>query len=59
MMTSPRGILRGLFRGVSKGGWFLARAVAIAWAALAIFYSNLPWPGLRLALALGFFGFAI
>jgi hypothetical protein len=32
--------------------------VLTAWASLAIFYSNLPWPELRLALALGFAGFA-
>jgi hypothetical protein len=37
---------------------FLARVVLIAWASLAIFYSNLPWPGLRLALGLAFLVFA-
>jgi hypothetical protein len=26
----------------------------VAWAALAIYYSNLPWPGLRLGLAVAF-----
>ena len=33
------------------GVWFLCRALLIAWATLAIYYSNLPWAGLRLALA--------
>ena len=31
----------------------------IAWATLAIYYSNLPWAGLRLGLALAFAAFAI
>jgi len=41
------------------GIWFLCRAVLIVWAGLAIYYSNLPWPGLRLALAVAFAAFAI
>ena len=28
----------------------------IAWATMAIYYSNLPWPGLRLALGAAFAG---
>jgi hypothetical protein len=39
--------------------WFLCRVVLIAWAGLAIYYSNLPWAGLRLALAIAFAAFAI
>ena len=39
--------------------WFLCQAVLIAWATLAIYYSNLPWPRLRLLLAAGFAAFAI
>jgi hypothetical protein len=39
--------------------WFLCRAVLVAWATLAIYYSNLPWTGLRLALAVAFAAFAI
>ena len=31
----------------------------ILWATLAIYYSNLPWPGLRLGLAIAFAAFAI
>ncbi len=31
----------------------------IAWATLAIYYSNLPWAGLRLGLAVAFAAFAI
>ena len=41
------------------GLWFLCRVLIVAWASLAIYYSNLPWPGLRLALAAAFAGFAI
>jgi hypothetical protein len=33
--------------------------VLIVWATLAIYYSNLPWAGLRLALAIAFAAFAI
>jgi hypothetical protein len=39
--------------------WLLARLLLIAWATLAIYYSNAPWQGLRLALAVAFAGFAI
>ena len=38
---------------------FLFRAVLIAWATLAIYYSNLPWARLRLGLAVAFALFAI
>ena len=33
--------------------------LVVAWSTLAIYYSNLPWPSLRLALALVFAAFAI
>ena len=41
------------------GLWLLCRALLIAWAALAIYYSNLPWTPLRLGLAVAFAAFAI
>jgi uncharacterized protein DUF4105 len=41
------------------GLWFLCKALLVAWAALAIHYSNLPWPWLRTALAVAFAAFAI
>jgi len=34
-------------------------AVVVAWTTLAIYYSNLPWPALRLGLAVAFAAFAI
>ena len=39
--------------------WFLCRVLLVAWATLAIYYSNLPWAGLRLGLAAAFAAFAI
>jgi Domain of unknown function (DUF4105) len=44
---------------VIAGLWFLCRAALVAWATLAIYYSNLPWAGLRLGLAGAFAAFAI
>jgi hypothetical protein len=38
---------------------FLVRIVVIAWTTLAIYYSNLPWPELRLGLAVAFAAFAV
>lgn len=37
---------------------FLIRVLIIVWATLAIYYSNLPWPELRLVLAVVFAAFA-
>ena len=53
-----RRMLPGPPRWLGAGLGFLARVVLIAWASFAIYYSNLPWPGLRLALAVAFAGFA-
>jgi hypothetical protein len=41
------------------GIWFLCQVLLIAWATLAIYYSNLPWTALRLSLAIAFAAFAI
>jgi len=38
---------------------FLCVALPLAWATLAIYYSNLPWAGARIALAVAFAAFAI
>src|SRR6201999_1001018 len=46
-------------------GWLVAIivslcwAIPIVWATLAIYYSNLPWAGMRLALATAFVAFTI
>src|SRR5215471_1386027 len=47
--------LRWLLTGLG----FLGKVVIPAWAALAIYYSNLPWPPVRLALSLAFAAFSI
>ena len=45
--------------------WFVAalgalfRAALLGWATLAIYYSNVPWPWLRLVMALAFLSFGI
>jgi len=38
---------------------FLCRVLLLAWATLAIYYSNLPWGWLRLSLAVAFLAFGI
>jgi Domain of unknown function (DUF4105) len=42
-----------------RGIWFLFRVLLIAWATLAIYYSNLPSAGLRVGLATSFAVLAI
>ena len=58
-MSSHRGLLSRVLGWLIAGLWFLCRAVLIVWAALAIYFSNLPWSELRLALAVAFAVFAI
>ena len=57
--SSHRGPLSRLFGWLTAGIRFLFEALLIAWATLAINYSNLPWPGLSLALAGAFALFAM
>jgi hypothetical protein len=38
---------------------FLCRVLLLAWGTLAIYYSNLPWPWLRLVMAVAFAAFGI
>src|SRR5690349_12210574 len=47
--------LKLLFRGI----YLLFQILVVTWTTLAIYYSNLPWPALRLALAAAFALFAI
>ena len=42
-----------------RGIWLLFQALLIAWATLAIYYSNLPSAGLRVALAMSFAALAV
>ncbi len=59
LLSSRRGFLSRSLGWLIAGIWFLCRALLIAWVTLAIYYSNLPWAGLRLALAVAFVAFAI
>jgi hypothetical protein len=38
---------------------FLCRIALVGWATLAIYYSNLPWPWLRMVMALAFLVFGV
>jgi hypothetical protein len=58
-LTSYRRFLASVFRWLTAGIWFVIQVAIVAWAVLAIYYSNLPWAGLRLALAAAFAAFAI
>ncbi|MBR1271924.1 DUF4105 domain-containing protein [Bradyrhizobium sp. AUGA SZCCT0222] len=55
----PPSLLRRLLGWLIVGIWFLCRILLITWVTLAIYYSNLPWPELRLGLAAAFAAFAI
>ena len=48
------GFLSKLLNWPIRGMWLLFRVLLIAWATLAIYYSNLPSAGLRAALAIFF-----
>lgn len=60
---SRRGHMAGLvsrsFGWLAAGIGVLCRILVIAWATLAIYYSNLPWAWLRVALAAAFAAFMV
>jgi hypothetical protein len=58
-MSSHPGLIFRSLRWLIAGVWFLAQLLLVTWATLAIYYSNAPWHGMRLALAVAFAGFAI
>ena len=47
------------FSWLIKSAGFLLRVALIAWATLAIYYSNLPWSSLRAILAIAFLAFSV
>jgi len=53
-----RGSLSRCLGRLTRGLWFLFQVLFVAWATLAIYYSNLPWAGLRIVLAGAFAAFA-
>lgn len=58
-MISVRKFVSMLIRWPGKPIGFLIRIMLVTWAVLAIYYSNLPWGGLRTISAGAFAGFAI
>jgi hypothetical protein len=58
-LSSLRWFLFASFDWLIAVIWLLCRAALIAWATLAIYYSNLPSAGMRLALAAAFAAFTI
>ena len=58
----PPSVLSRVTRLFAKLGRWLCNVLLfffIVWAALAIHFSNLPWPAARTLLAIAFFAFAI
>jgi len=53
-----RGFLSRCLGRLTRGLWFLFQVLLVAWATLAIYYSNLPWAGLRIVLAGAFAAFS-
>lgn len=58
-MSSVRKFVSTLFGWSNELMGFLCRLVLVTWGVLAIYYSNLPWAGLRTMLAVAFAAFAI
>jgi uncharacterized protein DUF4105 len=58
-LSSLRKILSTALGWLLAALWFVFRALVVAWATLAIYYSNLPRPELRLGLAVVFAAFAV
>ena len=52
-------LMSTLLRWLIAGLTFLLQIVAVTWTTLAIYFSNLPWPELRLGLAVAFAAFAV
>ena len=46
-----RSFLSRSFGWLTRAIWILCQVLLIAWASLVIYFSNLPWPAARLALA--------
>jgi uncharacterized protein DUF4105 len=58
-LQSDRGFLSRSLGWLIGGIWVVCQIVLIAWGTLAIYYSNLPWGELRLALAAAFAAFSV
>jgi hypothetical protein len=58
-LRSDRSLLSRSLGWLIGGIWVVCQIVLIAWGTLAIYYSNLSWATLRLALAVAFAAFAV
>lgn len=58
-MSVLRRFLTTSWRWLKAALGFFCLALPLTWATLAIYYSNLPWAGLRIALAIVFAAFAV
>ncbi|MGL6223078.1 MAG: DUF4105 domain-containing protein, partial [Steroidobacteraceae bacterium] len=57
--TVRKGWLRRLPGRLARGIKFLFLALVLTWASLAIYVSPLPWPAVRIGLAIAFAAFGI
>jgi len=58
-LNPHRGFLSRFLGWLVRGIWLLIQTALAVWATVAIYYSNLPWSGLRLGFAGAFAAFAI
>jgi hypothetical protein len=58
-LSSNRSLLSRSLGWLIGGIWLVCQILLIVWGTLAIYYSNLPWGELRLALAAAFAAFAV
>jgi hypothetical protein len=58
-LTVSGGFLSKVPKFLIRGTWLLFQVLLITWASLAIYYSNLPFAGLRVALAIAFAALAM
>jgi uncharacterized protein DUF4105 len=58
-LSSDRSLLSRSLGWLIGGIWLVCQILLILWGTLAIYYSNLPWAALRLALAAAFAAFAV
>jgi Domain of unknown function (DUF4105) len=58
-LRSDRSVLSRSLGWLIGGIWVVCQILLLTWGTLAIYYSNLPWPALRLILAAAFAAFGV
>jgi hypothetical protein len=58
-LSSDRSFLSRSLGWLIRGIWVVCQILLLTWGTLAIYYSNLPWPALRLMLAAAFAVFGV